>query len=72
MTSDRLSDLCVLHFHGERVNEDKTKRILAKAKTNELLNEMSSFQGGNKLKVKLNLLINFDFDIHLCANPLLL
>ena len=29
MTSDRLSDLCVLHCHHERVDEEKTNRILA-------------------------------------------
>ena len=29
MTSDRLSDLCVLHCHRERVHEEKTNRILA-------------------------------------------
>ena len=29
MTSDRLSDLCVLHCHQERVDEEKTNRILA-------------------------------------------
>ena len=28
MTSDRLSDLCVLHCHHERVDEEKTNRIL--------------------------------------------
>ena len=29
MTSDRLSDLCVLHCHHERVDEEKINRILA-------------------------------------------
>ena len=29
MTSDRLCDLCVLHCHHERVDEEKTNRILA-------------------------------------------
>ena len=29
MTSDRLSDLCVLHYHHKRVHEEKTDRILA-------------------------------------------
>ena len=29
MISDRLSDLCVLHCHHERVDEEKTNRILA-------------------------------------------
>ena len=29
MTSDRLSDMCVLHCHHERVDEEKTNRILA-------------------------------------------
>ena len=29
MTSDRLPDVCVLHCHNERVNEEKTNRILA-------------------------------------------
>ena len=29
MTLDRLSDLCVLHCHYEKVDEEKTNRILA-------------------------------------------
>ena len=29
MTSDRLSDLCVLHCHHERVDQEKTNQILA-------------------------------------------
>ena len=29
MTSDRLSDLCGLYCHHERVDEEKTNRILA-------------------------------------------
>ena len=29
ITSDHLSDLCVLHCHHERVHEEKTNRILA-------------------------------------------
>ena len=69
MVSDRLSDLCVLHYHQERVRQEMVSRTLAtmvgESDDDGLLSVISLIDISIKLESKL---MNFDFAFILCAD----